>query len=101
VVGNWIFDENLRVFMDALAHYSGGSFDDDDWIGLEHDLILRPDQLDRERRVEWPLGANTVVLTYEPGSSVVSFELDADDDLEVRADTLVYVLQLVLAKPDA
>jgi hypothetical protein len=47
----WIYDENLRLFMEALAHFSSAKFDDD-WIGLEHDLILPKYQLDRERRVE-------------------------------------------------
>ena len=51
VVGNWIYDENLRLFMEALAHFAGATFDEDEWVGLEHDLILRKDQLGRERRV--------------------------------------------------
>ena len=39
VVSSWIYDENLRLFMEALAHFAGASFADDDWIGLEHDLL--------------------------------------------------------------
>jgi len=101
VVGNWIYDENLRLFMEALAFYAGATFDDDDWIALEHDLICRRDQLDRERHVEWPLGTRTIHLFYEPGSSAVSFQLDADRELELRADALVYPLQLIVVRPDS
>lgn len=100
VVGNWIYDENLRLFMEALAHFAGATFDEDEWVGLEHDLILRKDQLGRERRVERPLGAATIELFYEPGSSAVSFRLDADRDLELRADTLVYPMQQVVVRAD-
>ena len=48
----------------APAHFAGAPFEEDDWIGLEHELILRRDQLDRERRVEWPLGERVVRLFY-------------------------------------
>lgn len=74
--------------------------DDDDWIGLEHDLILRGDQLDSERHVEWPIAAYTVHLYYEPGGSAVSFQIEADHDFELRADTLVYPLQQVVIRAD-
>jgi len=100
MVGNWIFDENLRLFMEALAHFAGATFDEDDWVGLEYDLILRQDHMGRERRVEWPLGRAKIELFYEPGSSAVSFQVDADRDLELRADTLVYALQQVVVRAD-
>jgi hypothetical protein len=100
VVGNWIFDENLRLFMEALAHFAGASFDDDDWVGLEHDLILRRDRSDGERCVEWRFGPQSVHLSYEPGSSVVSFQIEADHDLELRADTLVFLLQRTVIRSD-
>jgi hypothetical protein len=93
VVGKWIFDENLRFFMEALAYFSDASFDADDWTGLERALILRPDQLDRERHVKWRLGSARLDLFYEPGGSTVHFTLKADHELEVRAEALVYVLQ--------
>jgi hypothetical protein len=69
MVGNWIYDENLRPFWRRSAYFVNTGFDDDDWIGLEYDLILRRDQLDRERHVEWPLGSRAVHLYFEPGSS--------------------------------
>lgn len=100
VVGGWIYDENLRLFMEALAHFAGATFEDDDWTGLEHDLILRRDQVDRERHVQWPLGTRTIDLYYEPGSSAVNFQLDADREFELRADTLVYPLQQIVVRPD-
>ena len=100
VVSNWIYDENLRLFMEALAHFAGASFADDDWIGLEHDLLLRRDQLDQERHIQWPLGTRTIHLYYQPGSSAVSFQIEADHDFELRADTLVYPLQQVVIHSD-
>lgn len=99
VVEDWIFDENLRLFMEALAHFAGATFDDDDWLGLEHDLILRPDQPDQERHTEWPLGRHAVHLAYEPGSSAVSFQIEADAEFELRADTLAFSLQQVVVRP--
>lgn len=100
MVEDWIYDENLRFFMEALAHFAGATFDDDDWIGLEHDLILRRDHLDQERHVEWPLGNGKLDLFYEPGGSAISFRLAADGELELRADTLVYVMQQVVVRVD-
>jgi hypothetical protein len=100
VVGDWIYDENLRLFMEALAHFAGSTFDDDDWTALEHDLILRRDELDRERHIEWPLGTRTIHLIHEPGSSAVGFQLEADREFELRADTLVYPFQQVVVRAD-
>jgi hypothetical protein len=37
---------------------------------LEHDLLLRRDQLDQERHIQWPLGTHTVHLYYEARSRV-------------------------------
>ena len=88
VVGDRIYDENLRFFIEALAHFAGATFDDD-WAGLEHDLVVRRDHLDQERHVEWPLGNLQLDLFYEPGGSAVSFRLAADAELELRGDTLV------------
>ena len=59
MVANWIFEEHLRPFMETLAHFAGTVFEDDDWIALEYQLLLRDE----------PAG-----LTYEPGTSVVSFK---------------------------
>jgi hypothetical protein len=74
--------------------------DSHDWTGLEHELIMRPDDLGLERHVEWPLGHIRVDLLYEPGSSAVSFRLAADAELELRADTLVYAMQHVVVRAD-
>lgn len=86
--------------MEALTYFSNVTFDEDDWTGLEHALILRPDQLDRERHVEWPLGSAMLDLFYEPGGSTVHFTLNAHHDLEVQADALVYVLQEAVVRRD-
>jgi hypothetical protein len=96
----WIDEDNLRLFVDALAHFSGTSFDDDDWIGLEHDLILCRDQSGRERHTQWPLASGTLDLYYEPGESVVTYTLHANPTLEAQADALSFVLQQTLGKPD-
>ena len=45
-------------------------------------------------------GRCEIELFYEPGSSAVSFRLDADRDLELRADTLVYPMQQVVVRAD-
>ena len=100
MVEDWIYDENLRLFMEALAHFARGAFHDDDSTGLEHDLILRRDRVDQERHVEWPLGDSQLDLFYEPGGSAVSFRLTADAERELRADTLVYVMQQVVVRAD-
>ena len=39
-------------------------------------------------------------LFYEPGSSAVSFQVEADDEFEIRADALVYPLQQVVIRQD-
>src|SRR5687768_2507119 len=100
VVSSWIYDENFRLVMDPLAHLAGASFADDDWRCLEHYLLLRRDQLDQERHIQWPLGTHTIHLYYQPGSSAVSFQIEADHDFELRADTLVYPLQQVVIHSD-
>jgi len=43
--------------------------------------------------ITWPLGDVDVRFSYEPGDGVVVVSLNASHDLEVRADTLVFVLQ--------
>jgi hypothetical protein len=41
-----------------------------------------------------------VQLLYEPGSSAVSFQVEADRELELRAETLVYPLEKVIVRAD-
>jgi hypothetical protein len=46
-----------------------------------------------EREITWPLGEIEVRFSYEPGDGVVVVSLDPAQDLEARADTLIFVLQ--------
>ncbi len=93
VAAGWIYDDNLRLFMEALAYFSSTTFDEDDWTGLEYDLLLRPDELDRERRVAWPIPKGRLDLFYEPGASTVEWKLTRNRVLAARAEALGYVLQ--------
>ena len=41
MVGNWIYDDNLRLFMELLVD---AAFDDDDWVGSEYARLLSLEQ---------------------------------------------------------
>lgn len=43
--------------------------------------------------MRWPLAAVEIELTYEPGDSVVSFQFEADQGLEHRAEAIAHVLR--------
>ncbi len=91
-VGGWIPEEHVRYFVTTLAMDANSSFDDDDWTGLDYALFTE-DSSSGERRVTWPLGDLDLGFSYEPGDGVVVVSLDASHELEIRADTLVFVLQ--------
>ena len=91
-VGGWIPQEHVRYFVKTLAMFAGGDFGDDDWTGLDY-ALFKEDLADGERVITWPLGDVDVRFSYEPGDGVVVVSLDANHDLETRADTLIFVLQ--------
>ena len=92
--GDWVFEGNLRAFMDGLAHAVGYEFDDRDWTAVEHALFKGEDA--DERVLDYPLEGHAVArlrLLFEPGDSAVCFELRADPATIAQARTLTYLAQ--------
>ncbi len=93
VVAGWVWDRNIRPFLDLLSRYVGYSFDDTDWQAV----ALGLEATDDDRQEHWysyPLEGHhqlTVLLANAVGSSVVSVRVEGldDHDLALRTETLL------------
>jgi hypothetical protein len=96
MIGGWVFDENLRPFLETVGALASYRLDEDDWIAIEYGLFkINIAGGQAARRVDYPLSGErpmTVKLEKELGTSVVTFELNSDPDLEARADSVAYVM---------
>jgi hypothetical protein len=95
VIAGWILEENLRPFLECLGTQCGYDFDPDDWTAVDHGL-LRADPEPGAPEVVYTyalIGKRTIELdlAFEPGAGVVSYQLRADTELEVRADAIASV----------
>ena len=94
MVSDWIFDHNLKAFVDILSELAGCSFDGGDWDAIESGLADTNARTDRW--YEHPLTGESMVdlaLAVEPGSSVVRVRIQADPDVETKAEMAVWIAQ--------
>ncbi|MFD7916837.1 hypothetical protein ACFV30_40145 [Streptomyces sp. NPDC059752] len=93
-VGGWIWERNLRSFLELLAHYAGYGFDATDW----ETVALALEATDDERTDGWysyPLVGEhrhvEIRLARAIGGDEVRLAVTGalTPELEVRADTLL------------
>ncbi|MFE5491175.1 hypothetical protein ACFQ7Z_14650 [Streptomyces virginiae] len=93
-VGGWIWERNLRSFLELLSHYVGYDFDATDWETVARAVA----ETDDERTEGWyayPLVGETrqaeVCLARSVGGDEVSVAVHGDltAELRLRADTLL------------
>ncbi|MFD4939488.1 hypothetical protein [Streptomyces virginiae] len=93
-VGGWIWERNLRSFLELLSHYVGYAFDATDW----ETVALAVEATDDERPDGWysyPLVGEHRQLEVQLARAVGGDELmvavkgTLTPELEVRADTLL------------
>ena len=92
----------LRPFLDALAFGVGATLDDHEWLAIDQTLF-HSGETGRENSYRCKLagqgGKADLTLLYEPGSSVVSFELKGSPDAAAQARVLVYLTQAYELSP--
>ncbi|MFI1286382.1 hypothetical protein ACH4U5_37425 [Streptomyces sp. NPDC020858] len=93
-VGGWIWERNLRSFLELLSHYVGYGFDGTDW----ETVALAIEATDDDQADGWysyPLVGERreveVRLARSVGGDEVSVTVEGalTPELEVRADTLL------------
>ncbi|MFC9817373.1 hypothetical protein ACFVJM_35575 [Streptomyces virginiae] len=93
-VGGWIWERNLRPFLELLSHYGGYDFDATDWETVARAV----EETDDERTEGWyayPLvgesGQAEVRLARSVGGDEVSVTVHGSltAELRLRADTLL------------
>ncbi|MEV7525409.1 hypothetical protein [Streptomyces sp. NPDC091371] len=93
-IAGWIWERNLRSFLELLSHYVGYDFDATDWDAVE----LGIEETDDERADGWYsyvlVGEEREVevrLARSVGGDEVSVAVNGSlsAELRVRADTLV------------
>lgn len=97
MLANWVFDQNLRPFLETIATLAGYQFDEDDRTAVEFGLF-KTKIADHQvaRRIDYPLSGDrplTVKLEKQLGTSVVGFELTSDPDIEAKPDAVTLVMQ--------
>ena len=67
---DWIFEENLRPWLEVLSQIVGYEFDDLDWDAVRGGITGT--DVERSLWYEYPLGENSRVgVAHDPGTAVV------------------------------
>jgi len=80
----WIFDENLRPWLEIVATIVGYNFDGLDWDAIQAGIDAT--DAERDRWFEYPFGDARVVLARDIGSSVVMARLSGAEDLSDKVE---------------
>ena len=97
-VDDWIFAENLKPFVEMLAHAANCPLDDDDWTAISYGV--RDSNGDEEKWYTYPLEGQPrlhLELAAMPGSAVVSVRIrgpqDSPPELPAQIELLVVMCQ--------
>jgi len=95
---NWIFERNLRPFVEMVARLADYSFDANDWIAVSHGVRDTDQEADRWFTYSFE-GAGQLQLeaAIDPGTSVVHVRVRGGDhlagELQAQLDLLIDVCQ--------
>lgn len=94
---NWVWDSNVRRFIEWTSRWTGYDFDESDWQAIETGL-RSTDADDPNRWFEYPLDGDprlNLQLAINEGAAPVSIRVkgNADQTLAVRIETLFALLQ--------
>lgn len=92
-VGGWVFEDNVRNFMEHLSAYVGYSFDDSDWLAVATGLA----DTDEGRSYDYPIAGTpplTVFVARDSSGAHVDVKVDGhvDSVLAARIEMLLDVL---------
>jgi hypothetical protein len=93
MVENWIFEKNLKPFVEIVSRYASYQFDADDWIGISSG-IAETDQ-ERDRWFDYDFTAGRPVrlrFARDPGSSVLFIRASCDLETEKKIELLFDIL---------
>ena len=91
---NWIFEENVRPFLELCSDRLGYPLDDSDVVAIQHGLDAT--DVENDRWFSYPLVGEreaTVTIAQDSGSSVVFIDIDGPEDVETFGSVLVTVMQ--------
>jgi hypothetical protein len=88
--GDWIFEDNLQPWLEILSQIVGYGFDTLDLDAIR--VGIADSDSEPDRWYCYPLGNSgaSVRLRREPGSAVISFDLDGFEE-DQRAEVLLSV----------
>ena len=76
---DWIFEHNLRAWLEIVARALGSDFDSDDWDAVRFGIKVT--NVENDSWYDYPLGAAHVRVALDPGSSVIAVAVDGADQL--------------------
>jgi hypothetical protein len=94
MVAGWIFEWNLRPFLEIAARRVGYGFGQDDWNAIH--LALPVTDHEHDRWYEYEFGGPHPIrirLAEDPGSSVVFVEVSCDPDTENELRVVIEIVQ--------
>jgi hypothetical protein len=96
VVAGWIFEENLRPFVEMVAYVAGYVFDEDDWTAIH--FGVQDTDSERGPWLTYPFTGRmplTLKAAKESGAGIVSFDLDSEAGLAPEVEAQLDLLFLV------
>lgn len=94
MIGNWIYEENLKPLLEVLSQLVSYNFDDSDWTAISTGLKGTDDE-----KNEWYsyslIGRKTVEVEVaaDNGSCVVHVRLHSELHVEEKAEVAISIFQ--------
>ena len=91
----WIFEENLRPFLEVLSRFVGYSLDEDDWTAISHGV--KDTFAEKGLWYDYSfLGACTAYLKVahdEPGTGAIVLQVNVPQALRPKVEATIEIMQ--------
>jgi hypothetical protein len=103
MVANWIYDENLSVFVETLGYIVGSQFDPVELALIEEGVRESDGDADRwyEYRILGHVCACHMRLALDPGSCVIQVRLDLPELQAAQALVALFMCQCFYLRTEA
>jgi hypothetical protein len=101
MVTDWIFEDNLRAFVLAIAQFAGYPFDEDDWLAIRSGIEGTDEEAGHRFDYEFP-GRHVLRfwLARDPGTAVVHARVEAPPGVVPKVEAALQIFQFFHMKAD-
>ena len=94
-VSGWIYEENLRPFLEALSWFVGYSSNEDDWVAISHGVknTFAEKGLWYDYSFVGTCTAHFKVAHDEPGTGIIVLQVNVPQPLNPKLEAAIEIMQ--------